>query len=163
MRESSVSSTPSLGGKMDEPPIQPSVPDRGSVSRPHLWRFSSFWWLVTAFWLFIALALALEASLLQSANIGQALVVALVRLVPWIFLTPLVVWVSSVYTLERSTWKRSIWVHLAVCALGLGIMGFFAYLGPPSPALARPDPAELKRLEREPRDTAFVILRRITY
>jgi LytS/YehU family sensor histidine kinase len=77
--------------------------------------------------------------------------------------TPLVVWVSSVYTLERSTWKRSVWVHLAVCALSLGIVGLFAYFGPPSPPLARPDPAELKRLEREPRETAFVILRRITY
>jgi hypothetical protein len=108
MHETSLGSTPSLGEKMGEPPIQPRVPDTGPVSRPHLWRFSSFWWLVTAFWLFIALALALEASLLQSANIGPALVVALVRLVPWIFLTPLVVWVSSVYTLERSTWKRSL-------------------------------------------------------
>ena len=163
MRESSVSSTPSLGGKMDEPPIQPSVPDRGSVSRPHLWRFSSFWWLVTAFWLFIALALALEASLLQSANIGPAFVVALVRLVPWIFLTPLVVWVSSVYTLERSTWKRSLWAHLGVCALTLGLVGIFAYFSPPSPSPTRPEATEARRLNREPREMAFVVLRRITY
>jgi two-component sensor histidine kinase len=118
---------------------------------------------VTAFWLFIALASALEMSLLQSTHIGQALTVALVRLVPWIFLTPVVVWVSSVYTLERSTWKRSLWVHLAVCALSLGIVGVFAYLSPPSPPLSRHDPAELSRVNREPRETAFVVLRRITY
>jgi len=131
--------------------------------KPRRWRFSSFWWLVTAFWLFIALASALEMSLLQSANMAQALTVALVRLVPWIFLTPLVVWISSVYTLDRLTWKRSLWVHLGICALSLGVVGLFAYLGPPAPALVRPDPAALRRLDREPRETAFVVLRRITY
>jgi two-component sensor histidine kinase len=130
---------------------------------PRRWRFSSFWWLVTAFWLFIALASALEMSLLQSADLGEALVVALVRLVPWIFLTPLIVWVSSAYTLERSTWKRSIWMHLAVCTLSLGIVGIFAYLSPPSPSIARQDRAELGRMNREPRAVAFVVLRRITY
>src|SRR3974390_463027 len=99
------------------------------------WRFSSFWWLVTAFWLFIALASALETSLLQSAQIRQSLFVALVRLLPWIFLTPLVVWTSSVFTLERATWKRSIWAHLAVCVFSLGIIGAFAYWVPPPPLM----------------------------
>ncbi len=127
------------------------------------WRFSSFWWLVTAFWLFIAVASALEMALLQSTDISQALLVALVRLIPWIFLTPLVVWVSSAYTLERSTWKRSLWMHLAVCVVSLGIVGVFAYLSPPAPPLPHRDPLELSRLKREPRDTAFVVLRRITY
>jgi signal transduction histidine kinase len=152
-----------LGGGVAEVAPSQRVGLAAQSAKRGPWRFSSFWWLVTAFWLFIALASALEMALLQAANIGQALVVALVRLVPWVFLTPLVVWVSSVYTLERSTWKRSVWVHLAVCAVSLGVVGFFAYLSPPSPPLARPDPAELKRLEREPRETAFVILRRITY
>ena len=132
-------------------------------THPRRWRLSSFWWLVTAFWLFIALASALEMALLQSTNIRQALVVALVRLMPWIILTPLVVWVSSAYTLERSTWKRSLWVHLAVCMLSLGIVGVFAYFSPPAPLLSRRDPAELSRGNREPRETAFVVLRRITY
>ena len=130
MRETSAGSTPSLMGNMDELPIWSSLPGAGQDSKRQRWRFSSFWWLVTAFWLFIALASALEMSLLQSANIGQALVVALVRLVPWIFLTPLVVWVSSVYTLERSTWKRSLWVHLAVCALSLAIVGVICLFEP---------------------------------
>jgi two-component sensor histidine kinase len=130
---------------------------------PGRWRFSSFWWLVTAFWLFIALASALEMSLLQSADLGAALVVALVRLVPWIILTPLIVWVCSAYTLERATWTRSIWAYIAVAAVSFAVVGLFAYLSPPSPPLSRPDPAELQRLDREPRETAFVILRRITY
>ncbi|MGO9202914.1 MAG: sensor histidine kinase [Limisphaerales bacterium] len=163
MIETSADSAPLPSPGMDEMPPRQSLGEAVESAKRGRWRFSSFWWLVTAFWLFIALASALEMSLLQAANIGQALAVALVRLVPWIFLTPLVVWVSSVYTLERSTWKRSFWAYLAVCALSLGIVGFFAYLGPPSPALVRPDPAELKRLEREPRETAFVVLRRITY
>jgi two-component sensor histidine kinase len=148
---------------MDELPIPTSVPDRGGTSKRHRWRLSSFWWLVTAFWLFIALALALEASLLQSGDIGRAFMAALVRLAPWTFLTPLIVWTSSAYTLERSTWKRSLWVHLAVCAFSLGIVGAFAYLSPPTPSPARQEPAELSRLNREPRQTAFVVLRRITY
>jgi two-component sensor histidine kinase len=163
MSETSVDSAPSLSGGMDAMPAKQSSGEAVESARPGRWRFSSFWWLATAFWLFIALASALEMSLLQTANIGQELVVALVRLVPWIFLTPLVVWVSSAYTLERPTWKRSFLMHLAVCALSLGIVGFFAYLSPPSPRLARPDPAERKRLDREPRETAFVVLRRITY
>jgi len=123
-----------------------------------LWRFSSFWWLVTAFWLFIALASALEMALLQSANLRQAFVAAMVRLIPWIFLTPIVVWAASVWTLERSTWKRSIWVHLAICAISLTIVGIVAYWSPPLPPVGRSDPGEMSRA-----DTAFVILRRITY
>jgi signal transduction histidine kinase len=148
---------------MEQTPQKQSIGEAAQVADSRRWRLSSFWWLVTAFWLFIALASALEMSLFQSAHIGQALVVALVRLVPWIFLTPLVVWVSSVYTLERSTWKRSLWMYLAVCALSFAVVGIFAYLGPPSPPLPRHDPAELNRLNREPRETAFVVLRRITY
>jgi two-component sensor histidine kinase len=127
------------------------------------WRLSSFWWLVTAFWLFIALASALEMSLLQSAHIGQALMVALIRLVPWIFLTPVVVWISAAYTLERSTWKTFLWVHLGVCALSLGVVGVFAYFSPTVPLPLHHDSAEVLRQNREPRETAFVVLRRITY
>lgn len=124
------------------------------------WRFPSFWWLVTAFWLFIALASALETSLLQSAQIRQSLLVALMRLLPWLFLTPLVVWTSSVYTLERSTWKKSIWAHLAVCVFSLGIIGAFAYLVPPPPLMI--DGQNAAALRRQPRNVAFLVLRRIT-
>jgi two-component sensor histidine kinase len=163
MSETSAGSASSLSGNRDESPTPPSAADASQGLKPHRWRFSSFWWLVTAFWLLVALASAMEMSLLQSAGIGQALLVALVRLAPWTFLTPLIVWTSSAYTLERTTWKRSLWVHLAVCALSFAIVGVFAYLSPPSPSLARQDPAELRRLDREPRETAFLVVRRITY
>jgi two-component system, LytTR family, sensor kinase len=163
MSETSTASTASLSGSMAEQLPRPSFTEADEHSRPHRWRFSSFWWLVTAFWLFIAVASALEMALLQSANIRQALVAALVRLVPWIFLTPLIVWAASAYTLERGAWKRSLVVHLAVCALSFAIVGVFAWLSPPAPPLTHTDPSELSRSNREPRATAFIILRRITY
>ena len=134
-----------------------------NFSPPSRWCLSGFWWLVTAFWLFIALANALEMSLLQSAAVGQALLVALVRLLPWVFLTPLVVWTCSSYPLERSTWKRSLWVHLAVCSFSLGIIGAFAYVVPPPPLLiAGQDPAIARKAYRQPRAAAYAALRRIT-
>jgi two-component sensor histidine kinase len=133
------------------------------VDAPLRWKFSGFWWLVTAFWLFIALASALEMSLLQSEAIVQALLVALVRLLPWVFLTPLVVWTCSAYTLERSTWKRSIWIHLAMCGFCLGIVGVFAYLVPPPPlVIAGQDGAAARRAYRAPRAAAYAALRRVT-
>jgi two-component system, LytTR family, sensor kinase len=149
-----------MGNNTPSPPV---VAEALEVARDRGWRFPSFWWLVTAFWLFVAVASALETSLLPSPEIGRALVVAVVRLVPWILLTPLVVWTSSVYTLERSTWKRSLWMHLAVCVLSMALVGLFAYLSPPSPSTLRPGLAEAGRLSREPRTTAYVVLRRITY
>ena len=163
MSETAADSISPLQGHVAELPERSGLAARGRVATAHSWRFSSFWWLVTAFWLFIALASALEMALLQSADIRQALVAALVRLVPWILLTPLVVWAASAYTLERLTWKRSLPVHLAVCALSFGVVSLFAYLSPPAPALGRADPTELNRLNRESRTTAFIILRRITY
>src|SRR5215472_965906 len=117
-------------------------------------RFIILWLLVSGFWLSISLAAALEMSLLQSADLAQSIWFALARAAPWIFLTPLIFWVSSTFTLERATWKRSIWVHLAVCAFSLGVAGYFAYLSPPMPTLLRRD--------RDSRTRAFLILQRIT-
>lgn len=148
---------------MADVPIQPGLARAAQPAPRHRWRFSSFWWLVTAFWLFVAVASALEMALLQSANIRLALLSAAVRLVPWIFLTPLIVWAASAYTLERGAWTRSLLVHLAVCVLSFAIVGVFAWLSPPNPPLTHTDPAELSRASREPRATAYIILRRITY
>jgi two-component system, LytTR family, sensor kinase len=133
------------------------------VDTPLRWRFSGFWWLVTAFWLFIALANALEMSLLQSEAILPSLMVALVRLLPWVVLTPVIVWTCSNYTLERATWKRSLWAHLAVCCLSMAIVGGFAYLVPPPPLrLAGQDPTLTRKASHQPRAAAYAALRRIT-
>ena len=130
---------------------------------PLRWRLSGFWWLVTAFWLFIGLANALEMAVLQSESIVHSLLVGLVRLVPWIFLTPLIVWTCSKYTLERATWKRLLWVHLAVCAFSMAIVGAFAYVVPPPPMrIAGQDSAIARRAYREPRAAAYAALRRVT-
>jgi len=163
MSATSLGAAPSLSGSLDAKPLNPSTAAAVATATPSRWRFPSFWWLVTAFWLFIALASALEMAWLQSADMGQALVAALVRLAPWIFLTPLVVWVASAYPLERPAWKLSLWVHLGVCALCLGTVGFFAFLSPPASSLARSDAVEVRRQDLEPRDLAYVVLRRITY
>ena len=102
-------------------------------------------------------------SLLQSEAILQALLVALVRLLPWIVLTPLIVWTCSNYTIERATWRRSLWVHLGVCALSMGIVGGFAYLMPPPPIiLAGQDGAATRKAYRQPRAAAYAALRRVT-
>ncbi len=162
MSETSVGTAPS-DGRLDASTAPPVGPGPAPAARPPVWRISSFWWLVTAFWLFIALALALETALVQSAQIGRALVAALIHLAPWTLLTPLIVWASAAYPLERSTWKRSLWVHLAVCVLSFSLVAVFAYLSPPPPLLPGQRPSDLARLREEPRITAFVILRRITY
>lgn len=163
MSETISGSTPCASGSLPSTPLPKPGSEPSAQTKPRLWRLSSFWWLVTAFWLFIAMASTLEMSLLQSANIRQAFIAAVVRLVPWIFLTPLIVWTSAAFTLERSTWKRSLWAHLAVCVVSFAVVGIFAYLGPPLPPLTRHDPGELSRGMRQPRETAFVVLRRITY
>ena len=141
----------------------PALDNQVQATVPRRWRLSSFWWLVTAFWLFIALASALEMSLLQSAHIAESLLAAVLRLLPWVFLTPLIVWTCSAYTLERSTWKRAIWAYLAVCALSFAIVGVFAYFSPPAPSPVRPGDTLSRSVNREPRTMAFVILRRITF
>ncbi len=135
----------------------------GKVALSRRWGISSFWWLVIAFWLFIAVASALEMALLQSADMVQSLLAAFLRLLPWVFLTPLIVWTASAYTLERSKWKRSIWVHLVVCAFSLAVIGGVAYVSPPILVFPHPS-AEVQALfDREPHATAFMILRRITF
>src|ERR1039458_2782100 len=79
MSETSASPASSLKEKVELPPAKQDTKGALRDPRGRRWRFSSFWWLVTAFWLFIALAAALEMSLLQAASLNQALVVALVR------------------------------------------------------------------------------------
>lgn len=150
---------------MDNAFLTPEVGDKGQAPKPVRWRFSSFWWLVTSFWLFIALVSALETSLVQSGGIGREFLIALERLLPWIFLTPLVVWTSSAYTIERSTWKRSLSAHLVVCALSMGIVGAFAWLRPPPtpPPSILQNPADQPLLKNERRVTAFMVLRRVTF
>src|SRR5262245_51021657 len=118
-------------------------------------RFLILWMLVSAFWLSISIAAALEMSFLQSADLGQSLWFALGRAGPWIFLTPLIFWVSSRFTFEKKSRRRSILIHGAVCAFSLAVAGCFAYLSPPMPVLLAPT-------RHDPKMIAFRIVQRVT-
>ena len=115
---------------------------------------TSFWWLVAAFWLFIALADALEMSLLQSARISVSLVAALMRFIPWLILTPVIIWTCSHYTLERGNWQKTLWVYLLLCLGSLALVGAFAWWSPP----LAPGPAP-----GDTRATLYLVLRRVTF
>ena len=140
--------------------------NRDSSDRPGALRWSSsFWWLVIALWLFIALATALEMSLLQPARMSLSLLTALMRFIPWLLLTPVIIWTCSHYTLERSDWKKSLWVYAVyagLCLLSLAFVGLFAWYSPPPPAApAVPSPPLLPGADE--RAFFYMILRRITY
>jgi two-component sensor histidine kinase len=122
-----------------------------------------FWWLVTAFWLFIALASALEMSLLQSARMSVSLLAALMRFIPWLLLTPVIIWTCFHYTLERSNWKKSIWIYLGLCLLSLVVVGAFAWFSPPLSALPPSAATPVVVAGSETRATLYLILRRLTY
>jgi signal transduction histidine kinase len=123
---------------------------------------TSFWWLVIAFWLFIALATALEMSLFQSERISVSLIAALMRFIPWLLLTPVIVWTCSHYTLERSDWKKSIWVYLGLGLVSLAFVGVFAWFSPPFSTLATPPAGPATALANESRASLYYILHRIT-
>jgi two-component sensor histidine kinase len=133
-------------------PANGSAPE---TARARQRRFLILWLLVSAFWLSISIAAALEMSFMQSADLAQSLWFALGRAAPWIFLTPLIFWVSSRFTFEKNTWRRSLWVHAGVCVFSLGVAGYFAYLSPPLPILLAPT-------QRDPKMVAFRILQRVT-
>ena len=137
----------------------PDLPNHNAPDRPPglLPRGTAFWSLVTAFWLFIALASALEMSLLQSARMTVSLVAALMRFIPWLILTPVIIWACSHYTLERSNWKKSIWVYLGLCVFSLAVVGAFMWWSPPMSS-----PAPVPVPANDVRTPLYLVLRRIT-
>ena len=122
---------------------------------------TSFWWLVAAFWLFIALADALEMSLLQSARISVSLVAALMRFIPWLILTPVIIWTCSHYTLERGNWQKSLRVYFLLCLGSLALVGAFAWWSPPLSSGPAPGPAT--SVTSDTRATLYLVLRRVTF
>ncbi len=127
-----------------------------------IWGLSRFWWAVLTFWLVVSLAAGLETVLLQTVSLGEALLSILSRLVPWLFMTALIIPISSKYTLDRANWRRSIWVYLAAFAASLGVVALFTYFGPP-PMLGGHKSTYFARLAIDPRSLAFMTLTRLTY
>src|ERR1043166_3289529 len=118
-------------------------------------RFAVLWLLVSVFWISISLAAALEMAYLRSADLYQSIGFALGRAAPWILLCPLIFWVSSTFTFERSKRKMSLLVHLATCVFSLFVIGYFAYLSPPMPVSRNP-------AQGGTTSKAFPVLQRVT-
>ena len=137
--------------------------DNGNSGQPNALHWgTSFWSLVVAFWLFIAVASALEMSLLQSARMSVSIVAALMRFIPWLLLTPIIIWACSHYTLDRVNWKKSLGVYLALCLFSLALVGLFVWLSPPiSTPMPAPGPAAMPVSDL--RNTLSLVIRRVTY
>ena len=144
-------------------PILQNTPSTPETTKRRAWGVSTFWWLVIFFWLIVSLASALEIALLHTVSTSQALLETFIRLVPWIFMTVVIVWISSVWTLDRTHWKRSIWIYLLACAFSLGVVAALAYFGPPPPLFAGQNAASYARLTGDSRSMMFLVLWRTTY
>jgi len=91
------------------------------------------WLLITGFWLLIALASLLETSWFfpNGATVFWRAVAWL--WLPWIVLTPVMLWLTGRFTIERNTWRRNIWVHLGAAVVilgGLGVLSYFVFVRP---------------------------------
>jgi two-component system, LytTR family, sensor kinase len=119
------------------------MPAEQNVNAPARRRFFGQWWLVSGFWLLIALASMLEMSLFHPSDFTDLLRFAARQWLPWILLSPLIMWIATAYTLDGANWRRTIWVHLVACVLVTGGLGALAYLEGPPPFLrgdSRPFP-----------------------
>ena len=113
----------------------------GVPSSPGRRGMTGQWLLISAFWLLIASASVLEATLLRSNSFADALKSASIQWLPWVLLSPIILWLSSVCTLERATWLRNMWAHLAACFLIVGGLGAFVYFESPfGPPRGQPRP-----------------------
>lgn len=118
-------------------------------------------YLFCGFWVLVALASTLETTFLRSVGFLQSLRFASIQWLPWVFLTPIVIWLTSLHPLDRLNWRRAIWLHLVICAgtvAGLGILAYFS--GPPP--MPQRMAVERHRFLAETWTPGFVILRHAT-
>jgi len=99
-------------------------------------------------------------SLLQSARISVSVVAALMRFIPWLMLTPVIIWTCSQYTLERSTWRKSIFIYLLLGLASLAIVGAFAWWSPPFST--SPPGLPVVTAPNDPQASLVIVLRRVT-
>ena len=90
--------------------------------------FYAQWGLISVFWILITLAALLEASAFSPFGLEYSWRPVLMQWLPWILLTPLVMWLTSRFPLERSTWHRNLWVHLLACLIIVGGLGTLLYV-----------------------------------
>jgi two-component sensor histidine kinase len=104
----------------------------------------TYWWLFSVFWLLIALASVLEAWIFRSITLSDAVRSASRQWLPWMLLSPIVLWLSAAFTLERGRWLRNLWIHLAACAAILTSLGAIAYVEGPPPFARGGEPGRLE-------------------
>jgi two-component sensor histidine kinase len=109
----------------------------------------------------MAFATGFETTLLQTITRQEMAQGVLSRLGPWLFMTGLIIRISSKYTLDATNWRHVIWVYVAACALSLGVVALFTYFGPPSPLLSH-ESATSGALAGHSRPMTFQILTRMT-
>ena len=91
-----------------------------------------WWWWVSGFWLLMTLASWLEYWLFSSLEMTESLRYAALQRLPWMLISPPIIWLSFQYPLERGRWRRTLWIHLLACGVVLGVLAELAYLqGPP--------------------------------
>lgn len=157
---SSETSANAEGQEMSELPRPASA---GPMTKQPVWGLSRFWWAVLCFWIIISLAAGLETSLLQTVSHEEAMLAVVSRLVPWLFMTALIIPISSKYALDRANWQGSIWIYLAAFLVSLGVVAVCTYIGPPSLLLAAQQPNSLAGFASSPRSLTFLMLMRMTY
>jgi sensor histidine kinase YesM len=146
----------SFGGQLQEAPELAGF--RPKTDR-EAWGLSRFWWAVLTFWIVVALAAGLETALLQTVSRREAVLEILSRLGPWLFMTGLIIRISSKYTLDAGNWRRTVWIYLAAFAVSLGVVALFTYYGPPPVLLL----SSANKFAGDSRSVTFVILARMTY
>jgi two-component system LytT family sensor kinase len=131
-------------------------------NRRIIWGLEQFWWVVISFWVVVSLATGLEVELLRAAGGSRVFGDIFSRLGPWLFMTVLIMRISSTRMLDYETWKSSLVIYLVACALSMGVVGVFAFCGPMPPFIEAKATGYTGVLAASPRDLAFFILARIT-
>jgi two-component sensor histidine kinase len=111
---------------------EPSSNAAGGAAAAGRARISGQWLLISAFLLLIAVASMLEEWLFHSGDIRNAARLAAWQWLPWILLSPVILWLASAFTIERSSWLRNLGAHLLACVILMGGLGALEYYeGPP--------------------------------
>ena len=105
----------------------PSVPGAGETAGLPPSQQTRCWVLVSAFWVLITLATALHDWLAWGGEFWQALRFGTLMWLPWVVVTPAIVWFSTVFPLERSCWRWRLATHLGLLAIITVLFGFVAH------------------------------------
>jgi two-component sensor histidine kinase len=98
------------------------------------------WAWISFFCLLIALASLLGASWFSTDGIPYWWRPVATQWLPWILFTPVIIWLTAAFTIERASWYKNVWVHLLACLMIVGGLGSLSYLVLVRPYLQKPAP-----------------------